>query len=54
MINKVVFVSSVQQSDSSIHMHAPIRFRILFQFRLLNNTEQGSQCYTVGPCWLSI
>ena len=30
-----------------------IIFPILFQFRLLQNIEQSSLCYTVDPCWLS-
>ena len=45
-------VSGVQQSDSVIHIS--ILFQILFPFGLLQNTEQSSLCYTVGPCWLSI
>ena len=31
-----------------------IPFPIFFPFRLLQNIEQSSLCYTVGPCWLSI
>ena len=27
-------------------------FYIIFPFRLLQNIEQSSLCYTVGPCWL--
>ena len=54
MINKVVFVSSAQQSDSSVHTHTPILSQTLFQFRLLSNIEQSLLCYTVGPCWLSV
>ena len=53
-MNNVVLVSGVQQSDSVIHIHVSILFQILFPFRLLHNIEQSSQCYTVGPCWLSI
>ena len=41
MINNVVFVSVVQQSDSVIHIHVCILFQILFPFRLLQNTEQS-------------
>ena len=26
---------------------------ILFHYRLLQDTEYSSLCYTVGPCWLS-
>ena len=54
MINNVVLVSGVQQSDSVIHIHVSILFQILFPFRLSDNIEQSSLCYTVGPCWLSI
>ena len=50
LINNVVLVSGVQQSDSVIHIHVSILFQILFPFRLLHNTEQSSLCYTVGPC----
>ena len=49
-----MLVSGVQQSDSVIHLHVPILFQILFPFRLLQNIEQSSLCYTVGPCLLSI
>ena len=49
-----MLVSGVQQSDSVIHMHVSILFQILFPFRLFQNIEQNSLCYTVGPCWLSI
>ena len=54
MINSVVLVSGVKQSDSVIPIHVFILFQITFLFRLLENIEQGSLCYTVGPCWLSI
>ena len=29
-------------------------FQILFPYRLLQNIEYSSVCYTIGPCWLSI
>ena len=29
-------------------------FQILFPYRLLQNIEYSSLCYTLGPCWLSI
>ena len=35
--NKVVIVSSVQQSDSVIHIYVSVLFQILFPFRLLQN-----------------
>ena len=54
LINNVVSVSGVQQSNSVIHIHISILLQILFPFRLLQNTEQSSPYYTVGPFWLSI
>ena len=48
-----MLVSGIQQSDSIIHIHVPIFFQILFPFRLLDNIEQSSLRYTVGPCWVS-
>ena len=54
LINNVVIVSGIQQSDSVIHINVPVLFQIIFPFRLLHNIEQSSLCYTVGPCWLSI
>ena len=54
MINNVVLVSGVQQSDSVIHIHVSILFQILFPSKLLQNIEQRSLCYTVGPYWLSV
>ena len=54
MINNVVLVSGVQQSDSVRHTHVFILFQILFPFRLLHNIERSSLCYTVGPFWVSI
>ena len=54
LIDNVVLLSAVQQSDSVIHIHVFILFQILFPFRLLHNIEQSSLYYTVGHCWLSI
>ena len=54
LINNIVLVSGVQQSDSVIRIHVSILFQVLFSFRLLQNTEQSSLCYTVDLCWLSI
>ena len=31
-----------------------ILLQIIFSFRLLQNIEPNSLCYTVGPCWLSV
>ena len=53
MINNVVLVSVVQQSDSGIHKPGSILFQILFPVRLLYNIEQSSLCYIVGHPSLS-
>ena len=42
--------SGVQQNNSIIHIRISILFQILFPFRLLQNIEQSSLWYTVGPC----
>ena len=47
-----MLVSSVYQSDSVIHLY--ILFQILFHYRLLQDIEYSSLCYTVGPCCLPI
>ena len=47
-------VSDVQQSDSVTCIQVAILFQIFCPFRLLQNIEQHSVCYTVGHCWLSI
>ena len=59
--NKLVFCEvfkynrkPVQQSDSVAYIYVSILFPILILFRLLQDIEQSSSCYTVGPCWLSI
>ena len=51
MIYHVVLVLGVQQSDSviCISIHVSILFQMLFPFRLLQNIEQSSLCYIVGP-----
>ena len=54
MIDNVMLVSGVQQSDSVIHTHVCTLFQVLFPFKLLQSIEQSSLGYTVGPCWLSI
>ena len=55
MINNVVLVSGVQQSDSDIYIYIYIYkralFQILFPYRLLQNIEYSSLCYAVGPCF---
>ena len=48
----VVLVSSVQQSESVIHVF--MLCKLLFPYRLLQNTEWSSQCFTLGPCGLSM
>ena len=54
LINNVVLVSGVEQSDSVIHIHVSNLFQILLPFRFLQNIEQSSLCNTVSPCRLSI
>ena len=54
LINNVVLVSGVQPSDSVLHIPVSSLFQILFPFTLLQNIEQSSLCYTVGPCWLCV
>ena len=54
MINNVVLVSCVQQSDLILYIHVLILFQIIFPVRLLQNIEQSSLCYIVGCSWLSI
>ena len=49
-----MLISGIQQSDSGMHIHVSIPFRILSPFRLFQNTEQSFLCYTVGPYWLFI
>ena len=54
MFNSVVLVSGVEQSDSVIHIHVSIILQNLFPFRLSQNIEHHSLCYTVSPCCLFI
>ena len=49
MINNVVLVSGVKQSDSVTHIHVSLLFQVVFPL-----DHYSSLCYTVGPCWLSI
>ena len=39
LINNVVLVSGIQESDSVIHIHVSLLFQILFPFRLLHNIK---------------
>ena len=52
MIYSAVLVSGVQPGQSVTRTHTSTLFLILFPFRLLQNTEENSLCYTVSPCWL--
>ena len=52
MINNILLVSGIQQSDSIINIS--ILFQIPFPFRLLQTIELSSLCYAVGPSWLLI
>ena len=45
-----MLVSDVQQNDSVIY----IFFQIIFHYRLLQDVEYSSLCYTVNSCCLSI
>ena len=47
MINNVVIVSGVHQSDLVIHIHVSTPFQILFPLRLSHNIEQSSLCHCV-------
>ena len=49
-----MLVSSIEQSDSVMHVYTYILFNILFHYGLLQDTEYSCLCYTVGPCCLSI
>ena len=54
-----MLVSAVQQSDSVIYTiyiiyNIYISFQVTFHYRLLQDIEYSSLCYTVGPCCLSI
>ena len=37
-----------------IYIYIYVLFQIIFHYRLLQDTEYSSLCYTVGPCCLSI
>ena len=52
LIYNVVLISTVQQSDSVIHIY--IFFFIFFSIMVYHKIEYSSLCYTVGPCCLSI
>ena len=54
MINSVVLISGVEQSDSRTCTHPSILLQILYLFRLLQSIEASSLCCIVVSCWLSI
>ena len=62
LIYNIMLVSGVQQSDSDIYIcicvcvcvYIYILFQILFPYRLLQNIQYSSLCYTVNPHCLSI
>ena len=49
-----MLVLGIQQSDSFIHTNMSIFFRFFSLYRLLQNIEYSSLCYTGGPYLLSI
>ena len=52
LIYNIVLISAVKQSGSVIHIY--ILFQILFHYRLLQDIEYNSLCYTVGPHYIYI
>ena len=36
------------------HVYIYNLFQVIFPYRLLQNIEYSSLCYTVGPCWLPV
>ena len=53
-IYNIVLISGIQQSNSFIHTHISTFFQMIFCYKLLQNIEYRSLCYTVGPFWLPI
>ena len=51
--NSFTMLCSFQVYSKVIHIEY-ILFKILFPYRLLQNIEYSSLCYTVDSCWLSI
>jgi len=51
----MLLVSRVQKNDSDtyIYIHIYLPF-FLFYYRLLQDIEYSSLCYTIGPCCLYI
>ena len=54
LINNVVIILGVQQSDSVYTYPCTYSFQIIFPFRLLRNIQQSSPCCPAGPCWFSM
>ena len=50
----IKMLCSFQEYSKVIQLYVCILFQIPFLLRLLQNIEQTSLCYAVGPCWLSI
>ena len=48
LLYNAVLVSTVQQSESAVHIHISPLFWLSFPFRSPQSTEQSSLCYTVG------
>ena len=48
LIDDVVIISAVQQSDSDVYTHPSILFQILFPCRLSRNIAQRCLCWTAG------
>ena len=53
-VNNVAIDSGEQWRDSAVHIHVSILPQTPLPSSLSHNTEQGSLCYTVSPCWLPI
>ena len=49
IVNNVLLVSGIQQSDSVIRIDIPILFPIILPLRLLQSIEQSSLFYIIGP-----
>ena len=55
LIYSVVLILGVQCSDSVKHnIHVSVCVCMCVSYRLLQNIEYGSLCYTVSPCWLFV
>ena len=51
---KCQYCEREQKVKEMFQVVQPILLQIHFSFRLLQNIEQSSLCYTVDSCWLSI